>query len=42
VDQPDKGVVIDGEFSDAPTINHEQRGTAELLYPALDDGSAQP
>lgn len=28
---PDKGVVIDGEFSDAPTINHEQRGTAELL-----------
>jgi hypothetical protein len=31
---PDKGVVIDGEFSDAPTINHEQRGAAELLTPA--------
>jgi recombination protein RecT len=30
---PDKGVVIDGEFSDAPAINHEQRGTAELLTP---------
>jgi hypothetical protein len=30
---PDKGVVIDGEFSDAPTINHEQRGTDELLTP---------
>jgi recombination protein RecT len=28
---PDKGVVIDGEFSDAPAINHEQRGTDELL-----------
>jgi hypothetical protein len=26
-------VVIDGEFSDAPNINHEQRGTAELLAP---------
>lgn len=30
---PDKGLVIDGEFSDAPKINHEQRGTAELLTP---------
>lgn len=28
---PDKGVVIDGEFSDAPPIHHEQRGSAELL-----------
>lgn len=32
---PDKGVVIDGEFSDAPQINHEQRGTAELLTTPL-------
>ena len=30
---PDKGVVIDGEFSDAPSINHEQRDTQELLAP---------
>jgi recombination protein RecT len=30
---PDKGVVIDGEFSDAPTIHHEQRGADELLAP---------
>lgn len=30
---PDKGVVIDGEFSDGPQINHEQRGAAELLAP---------
>lgn len=30
---PDKGVVIDGEFSDAPTINHDQRGTDQLLTP---------
>jgi recombination protein RecT len=30
---PDKGVVIDGEFSDAPTIHHEQRGAEELLAP---------
>lgn len=30
---PDKGVVIDGEFSDAPPIHHEQRGAAELLGP---------
>jgi hypothetical protein len=30
---PDKGVVIDGEFSDAPSVNHEQRGTEELLAP---------
>lgn len=28
---PDKGVVIDGEFSDAPTIHHDQRSTSELL-----------
>ena len=32
---PDKGVVIDGEFSDAPRINHDQRGTEELLAPRL-------
>lgn len=31
---PDKGVVIDGEFSDAPPIHHEQRSAAELLAPA--------
>ncbi len=30
---PDKGVVIDGEFSDAPTIHNEQRGAEELLAP---------
>ncbi len=30
---PDKGVVIDGEFSDAPQIHHDQRSTAELLAP---------
>ena len=30
---PDKGVVIDGEFTDAPNINHEQRGAEELLAP---------
>ena len=38
----DKGVVIDGEFSDAPQINHEQRGTAELLttQPERDPASA--
>jgi len=30
---PDKGVVIDGEFSDAPTIHHDQRGVDELLAP---------
>jgi recombination protein RecT len=30
---PDKGVVIDGEFSDAPTIHHDQRGADELLAP---------
>ena len=32
---PDRGVVIDGEFSDAPAIHHEQRDTAELLTPPL-------
>jgi len=32
---PDKGVVIDGEFSDAPNINHDQRDTTELLSPAI-------
>lgn len=32
---PDKGVVIDGEFSDAPQINHEQRDTQELLADAM-------
>src|SRR6185437_5144847 len=32
---PDKGVVIDGEFSDAPRINHDQRDTQELLSPAI-------
>lgn len=32
---PEKGVVIDGEFSDAPQINHEQRGTNELLTTPL-------
>jgi recombination protein RecT len=30
---PDKGVVIDGEFTDAPAIHHEQRGADELLAP---------
>jgi phage RecT family recombinase len=30
---PEKGVVIDGEFNDAPTIYHEQRGVDELLAP---------
>lgn len=30
---PEKGVVIDGEFSDAPTIHHDQRSTEELLSP---------
>jgi recombination protein RecT len=28
---PDKGVVIDGEFSDAPNIHHDQRDMTELL-----------
>jgi recombination protein RecT len=28
---PDKGVVIEGEFSDAPAIHHDQRGMTELL-----------
>lgn len=28
---PDKGVVIEGEFSDAPQINHDQRSADELL-----------
>lgn len=28
---PDKGVMIDGEFTDAPTINHDQRDMAQLL-----------
>jgi recombination protein RecT len=28
---PDKGVVIDGEFSDAPATHHDQRGMTELL-----------
>lgn len=30
---PDKGVVIDGEFTDGPKIIHEQRGADELLAP---------
>jgi recombination protein RecT len=30
---PDKGLVIDGEFSDAPAVHHEQRGVDELLAP---------
>lgn len=30
---PDRGVVIDGEFSDAPTIHEEQRSAEELLAP---------
>lgn len=33
---PDKGLVIDAEFTDAPTINEEQRGTEELLAPMPD------
>jgi len=33
---PDKGVVIDREFSDAPRINHDQRETEELLAPKDD------
>lgn len=33
---PDKGVVIDGEFSDAPQIHHDQRSTQELLAPRDD------
>lgn len=39
---PDKGVVIDGEFSDAPQINHDQRSTTELLsaQPERDPASA--
>lgn len=28
---PDRGVVLDAEFSDAPAINHDQRDTSELL-----------
>ena len=32
---PDKGVVIDGEFSDAPTIIHDQREMGDLLAPEL-------
>ncbi len=32
---PDKGVVIDGEFSDAPTIHEEQREMGELLPPEI-------
>ncbi len=28
---PDRGVVIDGEFSDVPTIHHDQRSASELL-----------
>lgn len=28
---PEKGVVIEGEFSEAPTIHHDQRTAAELL-----------
>jgi recombination protein RecT len=33
---PDKGVVIDGEFSEGgPTINHDQRNTQELLSPRV-------
>jgi len=35
---PDKGVVIDGEFSDAAPIHHEQRSTQELLSPAQRGG----
>jgi len=31
---PDKGVVIDGEFSDAAPVHHDQRTTQELLSPA--------
>ncbi len=31
---PDKGVVIDGEFSDVPTVHHDQRDTQELLSPS--------
>jgi recombination protein RecT len=30
---PDKGVVIDGEFSNGPQINHDQRSAQELLAP---------
>jgi recombination protein RecT len=38
---PDKGVVIDGEFSDAPTIHHEQRNTQELLSPHTGSGAVK-
>ncbi len=31
---PDKGVVIDGEFTDGPRIINDQRETTELLSPA--------
>lgn len=39
---PDKGVVIDGEFTDAPTIHHEQRGVDELLAPRSAAPASQP
>jgi recombination protein RecT len=32
-----RGLHIDGEFSDAPQINHDQRGTQELLAPRTAD-----
>lgn len=37
---PDRGVVIDGEFSDAPPIHHEQRDAAELLAPKVEKSAA--
>lgn len=38
---PDKGVVIDGDFSDAPSINHDQRSSQELLMPSTRDGAGR-
>lgn len=37
---PDKGVVIDGEFNDAPTIHHDQRDMTDLLSPPARSAAA--
>lgn len=37
---PDKGVVIDGEFTDAPSIHHDQRSMDELTSPPARSAAA--
>jgi hypothetical protein len=39
---PQRGLQIEGEANDAPRINHEQRGAAELLAPRVSAAPLPP